>query len=198
MEKKKILLDVDEVICFSGFLNAINEFLNTNYVIDDFTDYYLDEAAIPKERMPEFNKYINQKNMYENAFILPDAIEVLNKLNEVYDIYICSSCVNPFDIEGSGRIFADKYNFLMHTLPFIKPERYIFTSSKHLFKADIQIDDRINNFDSDIKTKILFSSYHNMNIPKEKLLKNNVTRAGDNWRTAWKDIEKLLLNSLEQ
>ena len=35
MNKKTILLDVDEVICFGGFLDAANEFLNTSYVIDD-------------------------------------------------------------------------------------------------------------------------------------------------------------------
>ena len=39
MNKKSILLDVDEVICFSGFLEAVNEFLNTSYVIDDFKVY---------------------------------------------------------------------------------------------------------------------------------------------------------------
>lgn len=98
MEKKKILLDCDEVICFSGFLEAVNDFLGTNYEIDDFTDYYIDEAAIPPERMDEFNKFINGRNMYENAYILPGAIETIKRLNEVYDIYICSSCVNPLDV----------------------------------------------------------------------------------------------------
>ena len=34
--KKKILLDIDEVFCFSGYLELVNEFLNTNYTIDDF------------------------------------------------------------------------------------------------------------------------------------------------------------------
>ena len=46
MKIKRILLDVDEVICFPGFLNAINEFLNTNYEIDYFNDYYIDEAVM--------------------------------------------------------------------------------------------------------------------------------------------------------
>ncbi len=194
MEKKVLLLDVDEVICFSGFLDAINEFLHTNYVIDDFTDYYIDDAVIPKERFDEFNKFVNARNMYENAYILPHAIEIIKKLNEEYDIYICSSCVNPFDIAGSGRIFADKYNFLLETLPFIKPEKFIFTSAKHLFKADVQIDDRLNNFDDDIPVKILVSSYHNMDISAEELAAKNVIRAGDNWRTAWEDIGKILLS----
>ena len=97
MDKKRILLDVDEVICFSGFLEAVNEFLNTSYVIDDFKDYYIDEVAVPKERFDEFNEFLKGRNMYENAHILPGAIETIEKLNEEYDIYICSSCVNPFE-----------------------------------------------------------------------------------------------------
>lgn len=193
MNKKKILLDVDEVICFSGFLEAVNEFMNTNYVIDDFTNYYIDEAAIPKEKFNEFNKFLKNRNMYENAHILPESIETIEKLSEVYDIYICSSCVNPFDIESSGRMFSDKYNFLIKNLPFIKPGNFIFTSAKHMFKADIQIDDRLQNFDDSIETKIFFPSYHNKDITDEMLEEKGIIRAGYDWRNGWEEIEKILL-----
>ena len=138
MQKKVLLLDVDEVICFANFLESINKFLGTHYVIDDFTDYYIDEAVIPKERFKEFNQFLNNKNLYENAVILPHAIEVIELLSRFYDIFICSSCVNPFDIKGSGRIFADKYNFLLSIFPFIKPEHIYL---KHMCK--LMIDYRI-------------------------------------------------------
>ncbi len=112
MEKKNnLLLDIDEVFCFPGFLDAINEFLGSNYLIDDFSDYYMDEAVIPKE--------------------------VLRELNSIYNIYPCSSCINPFNIIGSGRLFTDKYNYLINSMPFIKPEHFIFTNAKHLFKANV-------------------------------------------------------------
>ncbi len=63
MEKKKdLLLDIDEVFCFSGLLEAINDFLGSNYAIDDFSDYYIDEVAIPKERFDEFNKFLSKRN----------------------------------------------------------------------------------------------------------------------------------------
>lgn len=195
MEKKKdILLDVDEVICFSGFLEAINEFMGTNYVIDDFNDYYIDEVAIPKERFNTFNNYIRERNFYENAQILPNAIETIKLLNDLYNIYICSSCINPFDIDGSGKLFKNKYEFLREILPFIKPENIIFTSSKHLIKADIQIDDRLSNLDNNIETRILFPSYHNKNITTEELVKKGVIRAGYDWREGWNEIEKILLS----
>ena len=194
MEKKKILLlDVDEVIVFSGFLPLINEFLHTNYKIDDFTDYYIDDAAIPKERFEEFKTFKQGKSLYKNAEPLPHAIETIKKLNEVYDIYLCSDCIDPFDIEYSGEVFKDKFYLLRKILPFIPPQKFIFTGSKHLFKADIQIDDRINILNKDVKTKILFPSYHNKDIPEKELQKRNILRAGYNWQEGWKETEKILL-----
>lgn len=194
MEKKKILLlDVDEVICFGGFLEAVNDFLGTKYVIDDFTNYYIDEAAIPEERMAEFNEFIRNRDMYQNPYILPHAIEVIKELSEYYDIYILSSCVNPFDIEGSGNLFKTKYDFLRKLLPFIDPKNFILTSAKHLFKADVQIDDLITNFSDDVTLKILFASYHNKNITDEELAKYGAVRAGHDWREGWDEVRKILL-----
>jgi 5'(3')-deoxyribonucleotidase len=147
--KKSILLDVDEVICFPGFLKACNDFLNTNYEIDDFDTYYLDEQIIPKDRWDEFISFLGKRNVYDDAVLLPDAFDVIKKLNDIYDIYICSSCINPFDINGSGCLFKNKYEYLVKELPFLDPTKFIFTNSKHLIKADIQIDDRLNNLDND-------------------------------------------------
>lgn len=193
MKKKVLLLDVDEVICFSGFLSAVNEFLGTDYVIDDFTNYYIDEAAIPKERFDEFNEFLHGRNMYKNAVIIPGSIEIIKKLCEEYDVYICSSCINPLDLEGSGRLFADKYDFLRRELPFIHPDHFIFTSAKRIIKADVQIDDRLSNFDEDIETKILFPSYHNKEITQEELDAKGVVRAGTRWQDGWKEVERILL-----
>ena len=199
MEKKKVLLlDIDEVFCFSGFLEAVNVFLGTSYQIDDFTDYYIDEVVIPKERFAEFNEFLKGRNQYENPIILPGAVETIKKLNEVYDIYPCSSCVNPFDIEGSGKLFQDKYNLLYKYLPFIDPSHYILTSAKHMFKADVQIDDRLSNLDETTEVKILFPSYHNKDITEEELKEKGVIRARYDWRTGWQEVGRLLLEEKEE
>lgn len=195
MEKKKVLLlDVDEVICFANFVPFINEFMNTSYVIDDFEDYYIDEVAIPKEKLEAFNQFIRDRNLYENAFLLPNSVEVIRKLKEVYDVYICSSCINPFDVVSSGKIFVDKFHFLIQNLPFLEADKFIFTGAKHLLKADIQIDDRISNLKGDVETKILFPSYHNKNVSDEELKTQGVLRAGYDWREGWENIERILLS----
>lgn len=196
-KKKVLLLDIDEVFCFSGFLEAINDFLRSDYVIDDFSSYYMEEEVIPKERLNEFYKFLDNRNLYENAQILPYAIETLKKLNEFYNIYSCSAYIHPFNIMGSGKLLADKYNFLITSIPFIKPENFIFTNVKHLFKADIQIDDRLSNLDNGIDIKILFPSYHNKNISAEELREENILRAGYEWKTGWLEVANILLESSE-
>ncbi len=198
MPKKKILLDIDEVVIFSGFLPLINEFLHTNYQIDDFDTYYIDEVAIPKERFAEFKTFQRTRSLYDNPVVLPGAIETLKKLSEYYDIYPCTDCIDPFDINASGKHFADKFALLLQLLPFIPPKNFIFTGTKNLFKADIQIDDRIQNLDPTIETKILFPSYHNKNITDEILAEIGALRAGYDWHTGWQTIDDLLLKQLSE
>lgn len=196
--KKKILLDIDEVVCFSGFLQVLNRFLDADYHIDQFTTYYLEEEVLTEEQKPKFFEYLSTQNLYEVPDFLPGAIKTLERLNEHFDIYVCSSCVNTEDLNNSGKIFKDKYNFLIEYLPFLDPRKYIFTSTKNIFKADIQIDDRIQNLESDIETKILFPSYHNRDITDEELKEKGVIRAGTEWRNAWEETEKILMELLEK
>ena len=193
MEKKNVLLDVDDVICFAGFLDYANEFMNTNYEIDDIKTYYIDDTIIPQNKIKEYNKFLNSKNIYENAHILPNAIESIKKLSEYYNIIICSACINPYDVENSGKYFKDKYDFLIKTLPFLKPENFIFTNTKNIIKADIQIDDRVSNLVNDIPIKILFPSYHNKEIADEYLSSKNIIRAGKDWRTGWQNVLNILI-----
>lgn len=190
--RKKLLVDVDEVICFTMH-NAVNEFLKTNYKIDDFTEYYIDEVAIPKDKMSQFNNFLSTYNLYENADIVPNAIEAIEKLSEEYDIYFCTSCINPFDIKNSGNIFKQKYEFLLKAFPFISPKNYIMTSSKQLIKADVIIDDVLKNLDGLCEERILFSSYHNMNITDDELNKVNAKRAGTTYRDAWNSVLEILM-----
>ena len=83
---------------------------------------------------------------------------------------------------------------LRKILPFIKPENFIFTSAKHLFKAYAKIDDRLSNFSDkdDIELKILFPSYHNKDVTEEELSSKGVIRAGYDWRDGWSNVKQIL------
>lgn len=189
MIKKKLLIDIDDVVCDSGFLYLMNKFLNTNYKIDDFTEYYIDDVIGDDKAKQKFYKYYINKNSYDHAKLYPNAYKVIKKLNEKYDIYICTACINPFFIDRSSSIFVNKYNWLLKTLPFLDPNKFIFTNAKNIVKADIQIDDRLTNLQGDIKQKYLFTSYHNKNISDAELKSLNIIRVNN-----WKEIERELLN----
>lgn len=185
---KKLLVDLDYVICIPGFTHILNEVLGTNYVEDDFTEYFV-EDCVPefKGREKEFYDYYVSQDGYKDAVLIPGAKEALIELSKTYDIYLCSACV-MFGLERrSAKLFADKYEYLMRELPFLDTEKIIFTNSKNLFVADAQIDDRLPNLQGPVTTKILFDAYHNRNISDEELKENNVVRA-----KTWEEVLKIL------
>lgn len=190
MKRKSILLDLDDVICIPDFLYLLNKFMGTNYTFEDIDSYYLDDVVGDRETKLKLNEFYYQHNLYEHAEFLPKAYEIIKKLNEQYDIYVCTAGVPLYLREKAGRCFMDKYNYLITKLPFLDPEKFIFTNSKGLIKVDIQIDDKLSNLENDIPTKILFTSYHNTRISDEELKEKGVIRAND-----WLDIADILLDN---
>ena len=188
---QRILLDVDQVICDYGFLNLVNKFLGTNYQPEMFTDYYIEDIIGSEEKIQEFYKYYLTFNEYDYAAILDNAYEVIKELNTKYEIYIFSTCVQEKMIKESGEFFKNKYNWLISTFPFLDPKKFIFTSSKNILCFDIQIDDKIENLEGPVTTKILFTAPHNTQYSDDALKIKNIIRANN-----WKDIEKILLGGL--
>lgn len=184
---KKIAIDMDDVICGGGFLAIINEFLNTSYKENDIKTYYIQDI-IPEEKRKEWKTYFENKNVYDYTYILPNAYDVMEKLSKKYELYIVTAYIFKDDEWKSAEHLKNKFNYLMKTFPFIKPEQYIFTSSKEIINCDVRIDDKMSNLEGNAETKLLFSAYHNKDISNKELEKENIIRVND-----WKEIEKILL-----
>lgn len=182
--KKKIMVDMDDVITTGGFLYLVNEYLGTNYTEDDFDNYYFQDK-VPD--INDFNKFILTKNVYDYCSIIDGCYDALKKLNEVYDIYVCTSYIWRDMPNDSGHLLEQKFNFLKDNFDFIRSYRFIFASDKSIFNFDIKIDDRLDNL-SNCKTKLLFTAYHNKNISKEELNKLGIVRVD-----SWKEVEEKLL-----
>lgn len=184
---KKIMIDMDDVICGGGFLKLVNEFLGTNYTEKDLKTYYIQDV-IPKEKMEEWKKFFQDKNVYEYTYILPDAYEVMEKLSQKYELYIVTAYIFRDSPEKSADLLKYKFNYLIKEFPFIKPEQYIFANNKSIVKCDIKIDDNPSNLLGDAEMKLMFDAYHNRQISNEDLEKEGIIRVN-----GWKDIEKILL-----
>ncbi|MEG1048866.1 MAG: hypothetical protein RSE48_04955 [Bacilli bacterium] len=189
MEKEKILIDVDDVICEGYFIPLVNEFLGTSYVSSDFDEYYIDDLVFDnEEEKQKFYNFYLTKNGYEYAILKPQAYEVIEELNKKYDVYIFSACVDYALPRKSGIFFKNKFNYLIETLPFIDPNKIILTNSKNLITADYQIDDKITNLEGNIKNKYLFTAKHNEKISDEELIAKHITRVND-----WDELKSILL-----
>ena len=80
---KKLLIDVDDVICDNGFMWLVNDYLGTNHTLDEVTTYYVEEKFMTKEQIPDFYNYLAHKNPYLHSYVYEGAYEGLKKLNEV-------------------------------------------------------------------------------------------------------------------
>lgn len=187
--KKKIMIDMDDVITSGGFLYLINKFLNKNYTIEDFSEFYMQDMLPDKKAF--FDWFITQ-NQYDYCELLPGAKEIIEKLNKEYDVYIGTSYVFRDIPEESSIILKQKCDYLTKELPFISPFQYIFIYDKSLLNVDIKIDDKPDNL-SNCERKLLFSAWHNNKITDEELKKQGIERVNN-----WYEIGDKLLNKNNQ
>ena len=182
--KKRIMVDMDDVITTGGFLHLINEYLKTNYTEDYFESFNMQDIVTNKD---EFFKWFKTHNMYDYCSLTPNVYEVLEKLSKNYEIFIGTSYIIRDIIKDTAFLLPQKYEFLINTFPFINPNNIIFLGNKRVLNCDIKIDDRIDNLDG-AKTKILFTAWHNKNISKDELNSKDIKRANN-----WKEIENIFL-----
>jgi len=83
-------------------------------------------------------------------------------------------------VTEASREYMDKFNWIVENLPFFPNDKIIFCNNKQLFRADVIIDDRIDNLKGDYATKILLTARHNKEITKEELDNIGAVRA-NNW-----------------
>ena len=181
---KTIMVDMDNVITDGIFNGFLEEFLGEKIDINSSKVYYRQELI--KGREDEFKQVYQYRNLYENAPLLDGCYEVLEKLNNKYDIYIVTSYIWEKDIISAEENLKNKFQYLQQKLPFINPSKHIFTQNKKIMNFDIRIDDRLSGLENS-NIKLLFDSWSNKTITNEELKKNNIIRVKD-----WYDVENVL------
>ena len=187
---KKILIDIDDVICENVYFDVMKKVTGSDIDLDDCKHYKIeDNFNVTAEQKAEFFKRICNDNIYKTAKLKTNCKEVIEKLNKRYEIYICSAVVVSGNKDDSGNLFTEKFNFLCKNFPFLNPNNFIFCSDKTMFRADIMIDDKTENLEGNNKRmKLLFTAFHNKNINEKELKEQGLIRVTD-----WKEVEKILL-----
>ena len=181
MERKSIMIDMDEVIVKGRFTEFVEEFLG-EVDLERLNGFFRQDFIKGKE--DEFKKIYAFKNLYkknDGSFVEPlsNCIEVIKRLNKDYDIYIVTSYVWKENVIDAAHNLKYKYEYLRHFFPFLDCNNFIFISDKNKLNFDIGIDDRPQNLIS-CKKKLLFTEFRNKKISKEDLEKENIIRV-DKW-----------------
>ena len=130
---------------------------------------------VPKAHQPDLVRYMRSDDFFEDLDVLPGAPEVLERLQEHYDIFIATAAM---EVPTS---FTAKFRWLQRHFPFIHYRKYVYCGDKSILYADYLIDDMPFYLDSFRGQGILFSSPHNMKV-------KGYPRVGN-----WHEVEQYLL-----
>lgn len=189
MNRKSIMIDMDEVIVVGNFSNYLVEFLG-NIDFNKLQSKYRQDLI--KGREDEFKKIYKYKNLYKNndgSYIepLPNCVNIVKELNEKYDVYIVTTYIWKENVIDAASNLKNKFEYLQYWFPFINPNNFIFMTDKTKIKYDIGIDDRESNL-KNCDNKLLFTEFRNKNLTNEELETKKIIRVNN-----WLDIGKELL-----
>ncbi len=103
-------------------------------------DFDAGVQALTKEEKEKYKgKYPQCPNIFSKMPPMPGALVAVEKLFELFDVYILSS-----PSWGNDTAWSDKYNWVIKYLPYME-RRLILSSQKHLNIGDYIIDDRLHN-----------------------------------------------------
>ena len=189
---KKLMIDLDETICTGGYLEAVNEYLKTDYKDTDIETYFVEDIMEDEEKEKFLDYFYKNINIYKNIHMIPDSIKVIEALSHEYEIYITTAFVDKRRVYESGVMAMYKYQWIVENMPFIDPKKIILTGSKDVVMCDIKIDDKVSNLKGYGDVKLLLTQPHNEKFTLEELDEAGIRRVHD-----WAQVKSLLLKDGE-
>ncbi|AXV42987.1 5'(3')-deoxyribonucleotidase [Staphylococcus warneri] len=176
MSRKKIAIDMDEVLAdtLGAIIDGVNERANLGITVESLNGQKL-KHVIP-EHDGLVTEILREPGFFRHLKVMPNAQEVVEKLNEHYDVYIATAAM---DVPTS---FHDKYEWLLEHFPFLDPQHFVFCGRKNIINADYLIDDNPRQLAIFEGESIMYTAVHNMNHHDYKRV------------NGWKDVEALFLN----
>lgn len=176
MSRKKIAIDMDEVLAdtLGAIIDGVNERANLGITVESLNGQKL-KHVIP-EHDGLVTEILREPGFFRHLKVMPNAQEVVEKLNEHYDVYIATAAM---DVPTS---FHDKYEWLLEHFPFLDPQHFVFCGRKNIINADYLIDDNPRHLAIFEGESIMYTAVHNMNHHEYKRV------------NGWKDVEALFLN----
>jgi 5'(3')-deoxyribonucleotidase len=153
MNKKFIIaLDVDDLIAdlVSHWLDLYNMEYDDNLRINEITDWDITKFVLPECGSKIYN-FLNYPGLYSGVLPIPVAIEGVQVLKRTPNVRVIF--VTAQDFTGGKLPWLRRYGLLEDN----ERSDFIVCKDKYLIRADILVDDNIDNFMSFPGKSILFT-----------------------------------------
>jgi 5'-nucleotidase len=172
MTKKRIAIDMDDVMAAAGkkILTTYNTIVGTNHKEEDFAGkgYY---EVLEEKNYHKIREEIFKPGFFIDMEVMPDAIDVIKKLHERFEIFIVSAAIEfPNSLK-------EKVDWLTEHFPFISWKNIVLCGDKSIITADYLIDDHEKNLRTFKGKTLMFDAQHNQKITDYQRFKT------------WKEIE---------
>lgn len=134
-----IMVDIDDTICNlqDVVIDLFNKRYGSHYAIEDFTDYDIMNVLPTQDAIVMKNMY-GETGLYSKVKPIPGAREALQKLiNMGHQVYLVTAAV--------PKTYGEKIEFIHRYFPFIDESHIVCMKHKWMFKADIMIEDNMQN-----------------------------------------------------
>ena len=134
-----IVCDIDNVLnnLQEAVTNLFNERHGTNYTLEDFHDYNVENSLPLKEAMAMKDMY-SESGIYDYVRPLPGSQDGLQKLIDAgHQVYLVT--------DTPPAIYHEKVKWVKHFFPFVDAAHIVAMKHKHLFKCDLMFEDNAHN-----------------------------------------------------
>jgi 5'(3')-deoxyribonucleotidase len=155
---KRILVDMDEVIAdtTTGMTDWYRKIYGGNI---DYNKMLAGKSLVkgfPDEHQAAVRQQLYEPGFFRHLPVMKDSIEVLEQMNQRYDIYIVSAATEfPNSLK-------DKLDWLGEYFPFITWQQLVLCGDKKMIQADVMIDDHARHLELFKGEPYLFSAGHNL------------------------------------
>lgn len=135
---KTLLIDMDSVIVdlMSEWHRRYNEDYGDDLSVERLQCWHSEKYVKPECGLKIYD-YLDQPGLFLNLKPLPYAVEVLERLNQTYDILIVTS--------SGTHAYTEKEQWVAKHLPFIGRHNLIFAHRKDMIRGDLLFDDAPHN-----------------------------------------------------
>lgn len=176
--KEVLLCDADDVIenLVECWVRKLNRRFGLNVQKEQIIDWDM-TMFFPELTKEQVYAPIFEKEFWTELSAMPDCFDILNELNEKYDLHIATAT--------NYQTCDTKIDRILELYPFLRWKQFIIASNKQLLRGKYLIDDGIHNFAGGEYQGILYTQPHNAAY--------NAEAAGLIRVHNWQEIGKILL-----